>query len=124
METEDFVEIINTGPAPVNIAGYFFGDENGGSIIPSGYPELTTVSSGQVLLLWFDNDPEQGPLHIDAKLNNDGEVVLCLNEDGDTIINISFPWRKTRKIKNTIDASCLVAYFVLAVTSVIGIEKR
>ena len=91
LETEDFVEIINTGPAPVNIAGYFFGDGNGGSIIPSGYPELTTVSSGQVLLLWFDNDPEQGPLHIDAKLNNDGEVVLCLNEDGDTIINVSFP---------------------------------
>ena len=32
--------------------------------------------------------------------------------------------RKSRIIKNTIDASCLVAYFVLAVTSVIGIEKR
>ena len=53
LETEDFVEIINVGPAPVNIAGYFFGDENGGSIIPSGYPEITTISTGQVLLLWF-----------------------------------------------------------------------
>ena len=91
LETEDFVELINLGSAPVNIAGYYFGDQDGGSTIPSGYPEMTTISSGQVLLLWFDNDPEQGPLHIDAKLNNDGETILGLNADGDTIINISYP---------------------------------
>ena len=90
LETEDFLEIINTGSAPVNIAGYYFGDQDGGSIIPSGYPEITTISSGQVLLLWYDNDPEQGPLHIDAKLNNDGETILGINTDGDTIININY----------------------------------
>ena len=66
LETEDFIEIINMGQAPIDVAGYFFGDGNSGSIIPSGFPELTTINGGGLLLLWFDEDPEQGPLHIDA----------------------------------------------------------
>ena len=73
-ETEDYLELINTGPSPIDLAGYYFGDQDGGSVIPSGSPELTTISSGGLLLLWFDQDLEQGPLHVDAKLNNDGFV--------------------------------------------------
>ena len=57
LETEDFLELINVGDFPIDIAGYYFGDQDGGSVIPSGYPETTTISSGQVLLLWFDNEP-------------------------------------------------------------------
>ena len=89
-EEEDFVEIINVGNFPIDISGYFFGDGNDGSFIPSGSPELTTVDAGGVLVVWFDRDVEQGPLHIDAKLNNSGESILVLNADGDTIINIDF----------------------------------
>ena len=40
LETEDFVELINTGDSPVDLAGYYFGDQDGGSTIPSGFPEL------------------------------------------------------------------------------------
>tara|TARA_B100000902_G_scaffold398646_1_gene466205 strand:+ start:1570 stop:4980 length:3411 start_codon:yes stop_codon:yes gene_type:complete len=90
LETEDFLELINVGDFPIDIAGYYFGDQDGGSVIPSGYPETTTISSGQVLLLWFDNDPEQGPLHIDAKLNNNGETILAIDLAGDTIIDVSY----------------------------------
>ena len=90
LETEDFLEIINAGISPIDIAGYYFGDQDGGSVIPSGFPEVTTISSGGVLLLWFDQDMDQGPLHIDAKLNNDGETILGINLAGDTIINISY----------------------------------
>jgi hypothetical protein len=90
LETEDFLEIINVGNSPIDIAGYYFGDQDGGSVIPSGFPEQTTISGGGILLLWFDNDVEQGPLHIGAKLNNDGETILAVNLDGDTIINLTY----------------------------------
>ena len=90
LEMEDFVEVINLGSAPIDLAGYYFGDENGGSVIPSGFPQLTTVSGGGVLLFWFDEDPEQGPLHIDAKLNNSGETIVGVNTEGDTIINVTY----------------------------------
>jgi len=89
-ETEDFIELINTGESPVDLAGYYFGDQDGGSVIPAGSPEITTVSSGETFVLWFDQDLEQGALHVDAKLNNDGETILGINIDGDTIINTSY----------------------------------
>lgn len=90
LETEDFVEIVNVGDSPIDIAGYYFGDQDGGSVIPGGSPEITTISSGGILLLWFDNDIEQGPLHVGAKLNNNGETVLGISIEGDTIINVTY----------------------------------
>ena len=65
LETEDFLEVINLGDAPVDLAGYYFGDQDGGSIIPSAFPETTTISAGGILLLWFDQDTDQVHLHID-----------------------------------------------------------
>ena len=87
-ELEDFVEIINLSSEPVDIAGYYFGDLNGGTTITSDSPEITTIPSGGILVLWFDKDEDQGPLHIDAKLNNAGETIIGMNPDGDTIIEI------------------------------------
>ena len=89
-EPEDFVEIINLSADPINLAGYYFGDLNGGTIIDEASPELTIVPSGGLKVLWFDEDEEQGLFHIDAKLNNSGENIICVNPNGDTIINIQF----------------------------------
>ena len=90
LETEDFIELMNIGNSPIDLAGYYFGDQDGGSIIPSCYPAFTTTSAGGFLLLWFDNDLEQGPLHIDAKLNNDGETIVAYDPEGNTIINVTY----------------------------------
>jgi len=89
-ETEDFVEVINLSAEPLDLAGYYFGDGSGGTIIGSTNTELTTIPSGGVKVLWFDNDEDQGLLHIGAKLNNGGENIICINPVGDTIINITF----------------------------------
>ncbi len=89
-ESEDFVEIINLSAEDLDLAGYYFGDLNGGTIIGDDSPETTTIASGGIKVLWFDKDTEQGLLHIDAKLNNGGESIICINPTGDTIINITF----------------------------------
>ena len=89
-EAEDFVEVINLSAQPLDLAGYYFGDGNGGTTIGSTNTELTTIPSGGIKVLWFDNDEDQGLLHIGAKLNNGGESIICINPDGDTIINITF----------------------------------
>ena len=90
-EAEDFVEIINLSAEDLDLAGYYFGDLNGGTIIGDDSPEITTISSGGIKVLWFDKDTDQGLLHIDAKLNSGGENIICINPLGDTIINITFP---------------------------------
>jgi len=89
-EPEDFVEIINLSAESLDLAGYYFGDLNGGTIIGGTDASLTTVASGEIKVLWFDKDVEQGLLHIDAKLNNGGESIICINPNGDTIINITY----------------------------------
>ena len=89
-EPEDFVEIINLSAEDLDLAGYYFGDLNGGTIIPDTDPALTIIPSGGLRVLWFDEDVDQGLFHIDAKLNNSGENIICINPVGDTIINIEF----------------------------------
>ena len=89
-EEEDFLEIINLSNQSIDLAGYYFGDLNGGSTIPAGFPETTTIQSGGILVLWYDNDEEQGPLHIGAKLRKNGETIIGINPDGDTIIEITY----------------------------------
>ena len=89
-EQEDFVEIINLSSESIDLAGYYFGDLNGGTTITDDSPELTTIPSGGLLVLWYDKDEDQGPLHIDAKLNNSGETIIGINPDGNTIIEIIY----------------------------------
>ena len=89
-EAEDFVEIINLSPESIDLAGYYFGDLNGGTVISNTDADLTIIPTGGLKVLWFDKDLEQGLLHIDAKLNNNGESIICINPNGDTIINITY----------------------------------
>ncbi len=70
---EDWVEIYNPGPASVEMGGLYLTDD----------PELTTqwsfpdtlLEAGEFLLVWCDNDPEDGDLHATFKLSGDGEYI-------------------------------------------------
>lgn len=89
-EAEDFIEVINLSSETIDLAGYYFGDLGGGTIITDSEPETTMIPSGGIKVLWFDSDEEQGPLHIDANLNSGGETIICINPVGDTIIELTF----------------------------------
>ena len=62
-EPEDFIEIINLSAEDLDLAGYYFGDLNGGTVIADTDPTLTTIPSGGLKVLWFDEDLDQGLLH-------------------------------------------------------------
>ena len=61
-----------------------------GTIIENEDAAQTIIPTGGTQVLWFDKDVEQGLVHIDAKLNSEGENIICINPVGDTIINLSF----------------------------------
>ena len=42
-EPEDFIEIINLSAEDLDLAGYYFGDLNGGTVIADTDPSLTTM---------------------------------------------------------------------------------
>ena len=70
---EDWLELYNPGPADVAVGGLFLTDD---PAAPTQWalPD-TTIPAGGHLLVWCDNDPEDGPLHATFKLSGDGETV-------------------------------------------------
>jgi hypothetical protein len=71
-ETDDFIELVNTGSSAITLSDYFVGDKANQA---TRLPELT-LEAGATVLLWADSDPEQGPLHLPFKLSNSGTPVL------------------------------------------------
>ncbi|HEY2251869.1 MAG TPA: hypothetical protein VGH74_12440, partial [Planctomycetaceae bacterium] len=71
----DFIELMNTSTLPVNVGGCYVSDN------PVEWPEhdqlrqLTFIAPGGYLYLKADNDPGQGPDHLNFKLSPDqGEI--------------------------------------------------
>lgn len=77
-EFEDWIEIYNAGTEPINIGGLYITDDltrPDKYRIPTDYPDSTTIAPGEFLLLWADNDIEQGILHLDFTLSASGEAI-------------------------------------------------
>lgn len=74
-EREDWIEIHNRAPYPVNLSGWTLSDD---SQNPGKWalPEGTVIAPKGYLQVWADNDVAQGPLHASFKLSNTGESVL------------------------------------------------
>jgi hypothetical protein len=58
--------------------------------IPSSNASLTTIQPGGYLLLWADNSPSQGLLHLDFGLNTAGEAIGLYYIDGRAIDTYTF----------------------------------
>ncbi len=69
----DWVEIYNPGPDSVAMGGLFLTDDLTNTT-KWAFPD-TTLEAGGFLLVWCDNDPEDGPLHTTFKLSTDGEEI-------------------------------------------------
>jgi len=81
---------------PIDIGGLYITDD---FTIPTKYqisnsnPDITTIKKGGFLLLWADQSMEQGLLHLDLKLNGNGEelaIVRVIENDTTFLDQISF----------------------------------
>ncbi len=70
---EDWVEIYNPGPDPVEMGGLFLTDDLT-LTTRWAFPD-TLLAAGDFMLVWCDNDPEDGALHTTFKLSGDGEEI-------------------------------------------------
>jgi len=76
-EFDDWIELYNHGPASIDIGGLYVTDDLSQPDkwqIPGSDPGVTSIQSGGYLLLWADEDLEQGLLHLDLKLSGSGEA--------------------------------------------------
>jgi hypothetical protein len=70
---EDWVELYNPGPDPVELGGLFITDDLG-DISKWQFPD-TTLAAGGFLIVWCDEELDEGPLHADIKLSAGGEEI-------------------------------------------------
>ncbi|MBL9202998.1 MAG: lamin tail domain-containing protein [Opitutaceae bacterium] len=75
--TNDFIELHNPGPLPVDLGGHFLTDNPSGWPNRSLIPPLTFIGAGAYLVMVADNDPSKGPDHVGFRLSSvQGEIGL------------------------------------------------
>lgn len=88
-EYDDWIELYNPGAASVDVGGWYITDDSLAISkwqIPADASSQTTIPPGNFLLIWCDEQPEQGPLHVGIKLNVEGESI-GLSADGQQYID-------------------------------------
>jgi hypothetical protein len=93
-DADDWFELYNAGPGPADLTGCFLTDtftNRTQFAVPPGY----VIPPGGYLLVWADNEPGQNPtnfadLHVNFRLNNDGEVIALYAPDGSLLDAVTF----------------------------------
>ena len=92
-EAEDWIELVNTSASPLPIGDLFLSDDLAN---PDQWslPDVT-LAAGARLLIWADNDGDQGANHANFKLSADGEDLILVDSDGETVLQSVFFCRPT-----------------------------
>jgi len=95
---DDYIELYNSGTEDVNIAGWYLTDTPTNrtlSQIPANNSILSTIPAKGRIVLWADDEPVQGVLHLAFKLGKEGEPIILskINLDGniEMVDSVSYP---------------------------------
>ena len=87
---DDWVELYNDSNSSIDIGGMYFTDtpdDENPYLIPNTDSSKTTIPPGEYLILWCDDDQEQGVLHLSKKLKGSGESIILMESDGVTVVD-------------------------------------
>jgi hypothetical protein len=84
-ETDDYIELINASSETRDLSQYVLEDSSHTVALPQ-----VQLEPNQVVMLWADNQLEQGPTHIGFKIGSEGEG-LTLLRDGAVIDQVQVP---------------------------------
>lgn len=93
-ETDDWVELLNAGDQPLQLADFWLTDGAGQSA-SLGAGEL---AAGRSAVVFADDDPEQGCGHLPFKLDSDGEQLVLQDSWGRVLDGVSVPALKGAEI--------------------------
>lgn len=80
-ERDDWIEIYNAGADPIDLSNIYLTDDFDR---PDRFQfPVMSLLPGDFVLVWADDDPEQGELHAPFKLERKGEEVALFERDGD-----------------------------------------
>ncbi|NQS98940.1 MAG: CotH kinase family protein [candidate division Zixibacteria bacterium] len=82
---DDWLEIYNPSENVIELGGIFLTD-NLSSPTKWAFPD-TSIPAQSFILIWCDDEPQQGPLHATFRLSGDGEQVGIFDRNGITPID-------------------------------------
>ncbi len=86
-EYDDWIELYNHSDQDINLSGMYLTDKLD-NLTKWQFPfGGVMLEPGNYLLIWCDEDQEQGLLHTNFKLSGNGESIALVAEDGVTIID-------------------------------------
>ncbi len=88
-EHEDWIELYNAGTQTLDLGGLYLSD-NFGNPKKWQIPTNVMLASNGHLLIWCDDDADQGPLHASFKLSGDGEEIVLSADDAHA--NVPIDW--------------------------------
>ncbi len=83
---DDWIELYNPGSEPIDLGGMYLTDDLTDAT-QWQFTAGTTIAAGGYLIIWADNDDEQGPTHASFKLSSSGEQIGLYHIDGATLID-------------------------------------
>lgn len=86
---EPWVEIYNPNGFQVNLAGYQIQNASGTYTIPSNNPTQSIIPAGGFRVVWLDNEPLEGALHLNLTMSPQGNVKL-MAPNGTTIDQVNY----------------------------------
>ncbi len=90
-EYDDWLEIANPTGDPLDLSGFGLTDGLAQDEEPWIIPNGTVVLPGKFLLIWCDEDEEQGNFHASFKLSADGETVSLIDTSGALVDEVVIP---------------------------------
>ena len=85
-EYEDWIELYNTSDEEINLNGFCLSD-NYDDPIKYEFPESATISGHSFLIVFADEDENQGSYHADFKLSREGEQIILIQiSENDTLV--------------------------------------
>jgi hypothetical protein len=85
-ETDDWIELVNISEGALLLADYSLEDGSGAQVtLPA-----VTLAAGEVVVLWADDTPEQGALHLPFKLAAEGDELILRNAGGTIVDRVQF----------------------------------
>jgi hypothetical protein len=90
-EFDDWLELHNKSEVEVDLGGWLLSGGPRSAEEPFVLPAGTSIEAGGYLVVWADNDPEQGDLHTDFKLARIGETLVLYLSAGEAADSVTFP---------------------------------
>jgi len=93
-EYEDWIELYNLSNQVIDMSGYYITD-NLFNLTKWDIPSGTTIGANDYLIIWADEDSAQGTRHSNFKLSKDGEALMLLNANNESMDEVSFSTQQT-----------------------------